>query len=98
MNLALLIERQHTQAALRESEERLRRAVSIDSVGVSFFRLDGPILDANAALARMTGYTQDELRRIPDVTALTPPEFAGPTERAVAELSERGVTAPYEKQ
>ena len=43
-------------------EERLRRAISIETVGVLFFRLDGRILDANAAFERMSGYTVHELR------------------------------------
>ncbi len=84
--------------ALCLSEDRLRKAISIETVGVLFFRLDGQILDANAALQRMTGYTADELRSISEWAQLTPPEFADATRQAAVELAERGATAPYEKQ
>ena len=93
-----ITERKATEEALRESEERLRKAISVENVGVLFFKLDGHMLDANGSLERMSGYTADELRRITDWAQLTPPEFMDVTRRAAAELAERGVTAPYEKQ
>ncbi|MFL5384752.1 MAG: PAS domain S-box protein [Longimicrobiaceae bacterium] len=80
------------------SEDRLRRAISIETVGVLFFRLDGRILDANAAFERMSGYTVRELRTTTLWETLTPPEFMEVAARAAAELAERGETAPYEKQ
>lgn len=80
------------------SEEWLRKAISIETVGVLFFRLDGRILDANAALLRMSGYTAEDLRDMREWAQLTPPEFAEATRRAAEELAERGSTAPYEKQ
>ena len=80
------------------SEEWLRRAISIETVGVLFFRLDGRILQANAALQRMSGYTVEELRSMTEWGQLTPPEFQDATRRAAVELAERGSTAPYEKQ
>lgn len=91
-------ERGRVEAALRANEERLRGALSIPTVGVLFFRLDGTILDANAALERMLGYTLEELRGVESWSALTPPEFAEVTARAGGELATRGRTAPYEKQ
>ena len=93
-----LTESKRADAALRESDERLRKAISVQNVGVLFFKLDGHILDANGALERMSGYTAEEMRRITDWAQLTPPEFMDVTRRAAAELAERGVTAPYEKQ
>jgi PAS domain S-box-containing protein len=93
-----ITERKRAEAALRESEEKLRRAVSIETVGVLFFSLDGRILDANAAIQRMTGRSIEELRLVPDWRALTPPEFRAATERAFRELVAEGRTAPYEKQ
>jgi PAS domain S-box-containing protein len=92
------VERARAEAALRASEERLRRALSIETVGVLFFRLDGTILDANAALERLTGHTTEELRAIRHWEVLTPPEFMAATERTAADLAERGTAAPYEKQ
>lgn len=86
------------EGALGLSEERLRKAISIETVGVLFFRLDGRILDANPALQRMSGYTAEELKSMDDWGRLTPPEFVEATRRAAADLAERGTTSPYEKQ
>lgn len=84
--------------ALRASEARLEKAMSIETVGVRTFQLDGRSLNVNAALERMTGYSAEELMKMDDGAALTPPEFMAATRRAAAELAERGSTTPYEKQ
>lgn len=93
-----ITERKVAETALRANEERLQKVISVQNVGVLFFKLDGRIHDANGALERMSGYTAEELRRITDWAQLTPPEFMDVTRRAAAELAEHGVTAPYEKQ
>ncbi|WP_275830121.1 ATP-binding protein [Roseisolibacter sp. H3M3-2] len=92
------VERSRAESARRASEERLQRALSIDTVGVLFFTLDGRVLDANAALEQMCGYTAEELRRLAHWDRLTPPEHRAATARAAAELAEHGRTAPYEKE
>jgi PAS domain S-box-containing protein len=93
-----ITERKRTEAALRVSEDRLRKAISIDTVGVLFFSLDGRVLDANAAFERLTGFAVDELRRGVHWQTLTPPEHLAATQRAAEELATRGETAPYEKE
>ena len=84
--------------ALRATAEQYRRFLSIGTVGVLFFDLDGRIRDANAAFERMSGYTVHELRAIADWAVLTPPEFMEATEWAAGEVAAVGITAPYEKQ
>lgn len=84
--------------ALRQSEERLQRAVAIETVGVLFFRLDGHIHDANEAFLRLSSYTREELRTLDDWARLTAPDYLEATRRAAAELADTGETAPYEKQ
>ncbi|MBD2091296.1 PAS domain S-box protein [Microcoleus sp. FACHB-1515] len=91
-------DRKQAEAALRESEERLQKAISIETVGVLFFTLDGRITDANDTFLRMSGYSRDELRNIRDWHDLTPPEFRDVTSCAAEELATLGKTAPYEKQ
>ena len=85
--------------AIRESEERLRRALEIETVGVLFFTADGQITHANDAFLRMAGYGLD------DVAAgrlrwdkLTPSEWMPQSWRAVEEFLATGRTTPYEKQ
>jgi PAS domain S-box-containing protein len=92
------IERSRAELALRDSEERLRRAMRIATVGVMFFDLQGRITEVNETFERMTGYTRAELRALPDWRALTPPEFRNVTERAADELASGRQPAPYEKQ
>jgi PAS domain S-box-containing protein len=79
-------------------EERLKRALSIETVGVLFFDLDGRMRDANPAFERMSGYSRDELKQSVHWSRLTAPEFLDVTARAANELATRGHTAPYEKQ
>ena len=81
----------------RDSEERLQKAISIDTVGVLFFNLDGEVRHANEAFERMSGYGRDELRDA-GWEDLTASEFMDVTERKVEEIATRGETAPYEKQ
>jgi PAS domain S-box-containing protein len=50
------LERARAEAALRESDERFRRALEIETVGVVFFDADAVITGANAAFCRMLGY------------------------------------------
>src|SRR5690606_4074169 len=47
--------------ALRESEERYRRALEIETVGVIYFTTEGGITGANDAFLRMSGYTREDL-------------------------------------
>ena len=79
-------------------DERLRRALAIETVGVLFFTLDGRMLDANASFERMSGYTAAELREAVHWRQLTAPEFLERTARAADDVVARGETAPYEKQ
>ncbi|NML17439.1 PAS domain S-box protein [Azohydromonas sp. G-1-1-14] len=76
----------------------LHRVLSIQTVGVLFFGLDGRVHDANAASERMTGYAVRELRSGSHWNALTPPEFWDVTAQAASELAQRGGTVPHEKQ
>jgi PAS domain S-box-containing protein len=92
-----ITDRARAEAALRASKDRLKKALSIETVGVLFFRLNGEMLDANGALERMSGYTTEELRSI-GLTALTPPEFAGIAEATAQCLATVGEASPYEQQ
>ena len=92
-----ITERKRAEAAVEAAQERRRKALSIETVGRLIFKLDGRILEANAAFERMSGYSIDELRAI-DGNVLTPPEYAAMTARAAEELATVGKTAAYEKE
>ena len=94
-----ITERLEAERVVRESEERLRRALEIETVGVIFFTMDGVITGANDAFLRMGGYSHG------DVAAgrvrwdeLTPPEWRPQSGQAVEEFGSTGRPAPYEKE
>jgi diguanylate cyclase (GGDEF)-like protein/PAS domain S-box-containing protein len=92
-------ERKRTEEKLRESEERLRRAIGIETVGVIFFKVDGSITDSNDAFLQMSGYSRADLEQGKvrwDV--MTPPEWMPHSLKAVEEFESTGRTKPYEKE
>jgi PAS domain S-box-containing protein len=92
-------DRLEAERALTASEERLRRAIEIETVGVVFFSMDGQITGANDAFLRMGGYTREDVQtgRVRR-DELTPAEFMPQSRRAVEEFTATGRTTPYEKQ
>lgn len=87
------------EAALRVSEERLRRAIEIETVGVIFFKPDGPITAANDAFLRMSGYTHEDVANgLVRWDTQTPPEWMPHSIHAINEFLTQGRTTPYEKE
>lgn len=62
-----------TEQALQESEQRLRTIFNESVIGIALVGTDGYPVLTNAALQKMLGYTDEELRRMP-FTAFTHPE------------------------
>ncbi|MBW4681645.1 MAG: PAS domain S-box protein [Microcoleus vaginatus WJT46-NPBG5] len=56
-----ITERKQTEAALRESEERFRRAFEDVATGMALVGLDGGYLQVNRALCQILGYSELEL-------------------------------------
>ncbi len=84
---------------LREREARIRRLVESNIICIFFWNLNGAITQANDALFDMIGYTrQDLLSGSVRWTDMTPPEYLGADERAVAEIKATGRCRPYEKE
>jgi PAS domain S-box-containing protein len=83
---------------LREHKALIDATLSISTVGVLYFDIDGTVRDVNAAFERMTGYTCAELRTMPNWRDMTPPEFWDVSARALRDLIEHGVALPYTKQ
>lgn len=90
--------RVRAEMALRESEERIRSAISVPKVGVLFFDLAGGMHEANEAFQHMCGYTIGELGTITHWEHLTAPEFQESTSHRSRDLAERGETPPYERR
>jgi PAS domain S-box-containing protein len=86
------------ERALREHKALIDATLSISTVGVIYFDLDGAVGDVNQAYQRMTGYSEDELRQPDHWKTITAPEFWDLTLRSGLELRETGLTRPYTKQ
>lgn len=68
-------ERRRSQAALREAEERFRRAFDDAPIGMGLVDREGRILRANRSYCEMLGYSQDALRAM-TVAQLNHPDDA----------------------
>ncbi|SFP98008.1 PAS domain S-box-containing protein [Tranquillimonas alkanivorans] len=92
-------ERKEAEAALRQSESRLRKVLDIETVGVVYFDLIGGALDANEAYLSMIGYSRAELEKGEvRYEHLTPPDWRWRDEQTIAEFGASGKAGPFEKQ
>jgi diguanylate cyclase (GGDEF)-like protein/PAS domain S-box-containing protein len=89
----------NAQAALDLAHARLRRLVESNLVGVVFFDAAGTIYEANDYYLELLGCTREELLsgRVSWREA-TPEEHLANFDRAIEQMRERGVCAPYEKE
>jgi PAS domain-containing protein len=91
-------ERARVEEARRAGEDRLRRVLETDAVGVLFFDGTGTVVDANDVFLRMTGYSRDEVNaRELTWRRMTPPEWVALSEEEMGKLGRTGRIGPYEK-
>jgi two-component system CheB/CheR fusion protein len=92
-------DRHDAEAALRASEDRLRRMANAPGIGILTFQLpSGTLIDANDAFLAMSGYTRGQVeaggltwRR------LTPDDYVAESVRQLEVLRQTGRIGPYEK-
>src|SRR6476661_9583810 len=103
-NLKLEVaERERAEAEVRALakglEARIRRLVEANVVGIVMWNLEGAITDANDAFLRMVQYGRADLASLRvRWTDLTPAEWRGHDEQAIASLVATGVFQPFEKE
>ena len=96
-------EREKAEAEVRELakglEAKIRRLVEANVVGIVMWNLEGAITGANDAFLRMVQYDREDLAsgRV-RWTDLTPAEWRGHDEQAVADLKATGIFQPFEKE
>lgn len=92
-------ERRRAKDELRAQQERIHRALQIETVGIVFSAPDGQITGANDAFLRMTGCSRDDLAagrvRWDELTA---PEWIPRGLETVEELRTTGRVTPHEKE
>lgn len=91
--------RKQAEEALRESEERFRRALEVDTVGIIFFGREGKITEANDAFLKMSGLGRKDRRAgLLRCNVDAPPEWTEIWLRAAVEFEATGCTIPYEQE
>jgi PAS domain S-box-containing protein len=89
-----ITDRKHAEKALRDSERRYRLLFERNPAGMFRSTLDGKLLEANEALARMFGYgSREELLHFSNVYFYLDPEQRAPL---VAHLRQQGSVTDYE--
>lgn len=94
-----MTDRKRAEEALGQSEQRLRRMVNIEGIGVLHFDGTGTLADANDTFLGMMGYSREEVtaRKLTWRT-MTPPEYVAVSEEQLLKLAATGRIGPYEKQ
>ena len=89
----------NAEHALRESEERFRRLIAANIVGVGVSDGGGDWLEANDELLRIIGRGREELRDgLLRWIDMTPEKYRTLEEERMAEARRRGACTPYEKE
>ena len=93
-------EQKKTEEALRQSESKFRVLFESNMVPLAYWHADGRIMDANDAYLNLIQFSREELKAgLVRWASLTPAEYLGLDERALAELaSGRDSSMPYEKE
>ncbi len=82
---------------LQEREERYRGLFESSLDGIAESNLEGKLLTCNPAYAKMTGYSEAELKKL-KYQDLTPLKWAEIDKKHVQQCLERGFSDPYEKE
>jgi PAS domain S-box-containing protein len=84
---------------LEDRENKIRRLVDANIIGIVIWDLEGRILEANDAFLRMVGYDREDLvSGLLNRTDLTPAEWRDRDALTVAELKTIGTVQPFEKE
>jgi PAS domain S-box-containing protein len=96
---AISLENTRLYRDLEQREAKIRRLVESNVVGVVMWTLNGVIVGANEAFLHMVQYGHEDIAsgRV-RWTDLTPAEWRGRDERALAELKATGRVQPFEKE
>ncbi|HEY4054988.1 MAG TPA: PAS domain S-box protein [Kofleriaceae bacterium] len=89
--------RQLANQATFTAQERFRSLFHSDVIGIALAKFDGAFLDVNEELARMLGYSREELLTL-GWQAITPPESNDADNNALYLLATQGSLPAFEKQ
>lgn len=90
--------RVRAEEALRASEAKLSELFRLSPVGIAINRMsDGQFVEANPEFFRLTGHTEERLKRIA-YWDLTPFEYEPQEKLQLTKLEQEGRYGPYEKE
>ena len=93
-----ITKRKQAEEALRESEERFRRAFENANVGMCLVDTEGRLTKVNSQMSEMFGYSQKELEAM-TVNDITHPEYVDISPKFIRRASSGEIThAEFEKQ
>ncbi|MDM8554279.1 PAS domain S-box protein [Desulfococcaceae bacterium HSG7] len=102
MEIAIdITERRQAEETLKKSQKREKELADIvrsSPIAIAFGYPDGRLEHCNAALAEMTGYTEEELQAIEWNKTLTPPRWNDIEAEKLHELIESKGSVLYEKE
>lgn len=96
--LGLFLERQRVADSLHEHVSRLRQLEASELIGIIRVDLHGPIVEANDAFLKMTGYSRDDLAEGLRLDDLTPPEWIDVDREISNDLLTTGRSQQREKE
>jgi PAS domain S-box-containing protein len=96
---AISLENTRLYRELEVREAKIRRLVDANIMGILIWNRGGEIIEANEAFLRMVGYGRADLfsDRV-RLAELTPDEWRGRDEQALAEMAATGIFQPLEKE
>ncbi len=92
-----ITERKHMDDQLRESEEYQRTLFEQSPIGLALSRMDGQLVDVNAAFANIIGYTVEETLNL-TYWEITPEKYTDNEQQQLEMLEKTGHYGPYEKE
>ena len=95
-----ITERRQAEEAVRQSLERLKKVLEVETVGVMFWDLNtGCMVDANDAFLKLMGYSRSQVEAGElNWQTLTPPEYIDMSRAEVEKFLVTGRVGPYEKE
>ncbi|MET0516092.1 MAG: PAS domain S-box protein [Nitrospiraceae bacterium] len=92
-----ITERKSAEVALREAQDRFQDIFESSKDAIAYVSLDGSVVLANEAFAKLTGYSREELLS-KTYGDLTPPEYRGIQAQEAARVFKTGEPVEYEKE